>query len=125
MKTLSLLIATSSIVAGLGFAAPVLAQTVKKVMLTEVDPTVLTTAWRASDIIGAQVHDDKGTPIGRVKDLLVTANASIPFVIVTNMPGPDSRPRDVVVSASDFEMVGQKLTMRGGSPEVLLSLPMH
>jgi sporulation protein YlmC with PRC-barrel domain len=125
MKTLSLLIATTSLVVGLGLAAPVLSETVKKVMLTQVDPSMLTTAWRASDIIGAQVHDDRGTPIGRVKDMLVTASGSVPFVIVTNMPGPDSLPRDVVVSASDFELVDGKLTMHGGSPEVLLSLPIH
>jgi sporulation protein YlmC with PRC-barrel domain len=125
MKSLSLLLATATLGATLGFAAPVLAQTTKKVMLTEVDPSVLTTAWRATDILGALIYDDNGVEIGKVKDMLVAANGSVPFVIVTNIPTSDQESRDVVVSASDFELVGKKLTMHGGSPAVLLGAPIY
>jgi sporulation protein YlmC with PRC-barrel domain len=120
MKTLSFLIATTSIALSLGLAAPVFAETTTKVMLTKVDPSVLTTAWRATDIIGTNVFDDNGAEIGTVKDV---ASGSIPFVIITNIPGSDDRARNVVVSASDFELVGKKLTMHGGSAAVLLSAP--
>lgn len=123
MKTLSFLIATTSIALSLGLAAPVFAETTTKVMLTKVDPSVLTTAWRATDIIGTNVFDDNGAEIGTVKDMLIVASGSIPFVIITNIPGSDDRARNVVVSASDFELVGKKLTMHGGSAAVLLSAP--
>jgi sporulation protein YlmC with PRC-barrel domain len=123
MKSLSLFLATTSLAATLGFAAPVLAETVQKVMLTQVDPTVLTTAWRASDILGTMIYDDNGVEIGKVKDLLVVAGGAIPFVIITNIPGDDETARNVVVSASDFELVDKKLTMHGGSAAVLLGAP--
>jgi hypothetical protein len=123
MKTLSYLIAASSIALSLGLAAPVVAQTTTKVMLTAVDPSVLTTAWRATDIIGASVFDDNGVAIGTIKDMLVVASGAIPFVIITNIPGSDDAARNVVVSASDFELVGKKLTMHGGSAEVLMGAP--
>lgn len=123
MKTLSLLITNAAFAAMLATAAPAIAQTASKVVLTEVDPAMLTTAWRASDIIGAKVYDDAGIEIGKVKDLLVVANGSIPFVIVTNIPGDDELSRSVVVAASDFELLDKKLTMHGGSAEVLMSAP--
>ena len=123
MKRLSLFITTTALVAGLGLTTPLVAQTTTKVMLTAVDPAVLTTAWRATDIIGAKVYDDNGLEIGQVQDLLVAANGAVPFVIVTNIPGSKEAARDVVVAASDFELVGKKLTMHGGSAAALLGLP--
>jgi len=123
MKKLSLLITNTALAAMLAMAAPAFAQTPNKVMLTEVDPSMLTTAWRASDIIGTKVYDDAGIEIGKVKDMLVVANGSIPFVIVTNIPGDDELSRSVVISAADFELIDKKLTMHGGSAEVLLTAP--
>ncbi len=123
MKTLSLLIASAALATSMGFAPPVQAETVKKIMLTEVDPTALTTAWRATNILGTMVFDDNGVEIGKVKDMLVAANGSVPFVIITNIAGNDDPARSVVVAASDFELVGNKLTMHGGSAAELLSLP--
>ena len=123
MKTLSRIIASTAFAATLALGAPVMAQTVKKVMLTQVDPAVLVTAWRATDIIGTMVSDDSGAEIGKVKDLLVVAGGAIPFVIITNIPGSDEMSRNVVVSASDFELVGKRLTMHGGSAAVLMGAP--
>ncbi|MFN5998542.1 MAG: PRC-barrel domain-containing protein [Paracoccaceae bacterium] len=101
MKRLSLLIANTAFAASFGLAAAGFAETTK-VMLTKVGPIVLTTAWRATDIFGALVYDDSGVEIGKVKDMLVTADGSIPFVIVTNIVGSDEAARSVVVAASDF-----------------------
>lgn len=123
MKTLSLLIATTSLAIAAACGAPALAETAKKTTLTLVDPNTLITAWRASDIIGTMIYDDDGVSIGKVKDMLVAANGSVPFVIITNIPGDDEASRNVVVSASDFELVGKKLTMHGGSAAVLMGAP--
>lgn len=123
MKNFPLLIAGTAIIAALSLAAPLAAQTANKVMLTDVDPATLTTAWRATDIIGTSIYDDNGVEIGTVRDMLVQANGSIPFVIVTTLPGNREDGRNVVVSASDFERVGKRLTMHGGSAEMLMSAP--
>jgi sporulation protein YlmC with PRC-barrel domain len=121
MKHLTTLIAATSL--AIGLAAPAFSETVKKVMLTEVDPTMLATAWRASDIIGAKVYDDFGAEIGKVDDMLVAANGTVPFVIVSTIAGNEDPSRNVVVSASDFALVGKLLTMHGGSTESLMALP--
>ena len=123
MKRLSLFIASTALIVGLGLAAPLFAQTTHKVTITAVDPAVLTTAWRATDIIGATIYDDNGAVIGKVHDLLVAQNGTVPFVIVTNIPENKDTVRDVVVSAADFELVGKKLTLHGGSAGALLGLP--
>lgn len=123
MKNFSLLIAGTAIVATLGLGAPLAAQTANKVMLTDVDPATLTTAWRATDIIGASIYDDNGVEIGTISDMLVQENGSIPFVIVTTLGTNRTEGRTVVVSATDFERVGKRLTMHGGSADMLLNAP--
>jgi hypothetical protein len=60
----------------LGLAAPVFADTAKQtIMLTQVDPTILATGWRATNIIGATVYDDAGENIGKVEDMIITDKA--------------------------------------------------
>lgn len=123
MKHLTAFLIATSLAASVGLVAPALSETVKKVMLTEVDPAMLPTAWRASDIIGEPIFDDQGFEIGKVKDMLVAVNGTVPFVIASTVAAADEESRNVVVSASDFELVGQKLTMHGGSAATLLALP--
>ncbi len=123
MKRLSMFLFATAFVTGLGLVVPVMAQTTTKVMITAVDPAALTTAWRASEIIGADIYDDNGMAIGKVHDLLVASTGTVPFVIVTNIPENKEAARDVVVAASDFELVGKKLTLHGGSAAALLGLP--
>jgi sporulation protein YlmC with PRC-barrel domain len=123
MKHVTIFLAATALVAGFGLAAPAFPETVKKIVLTVVDPALLTTAWRASDIIGAKVYDDFGAEIGKVEDLLVAKNGTVPFAIVSTIAGNEEASRKVVVAASDFELVGKLLTMHGGSPETLMALP--
>jgi hypothetical protein len=94
-----------------------------KVIVTEFDPSMLATAWRASDITDAKDYDDFGAEIGKVTDMLVAANGTVPFVIVSTIAGNKDPSRSVVVSASDFALVGKLLTMHGGSTEGLMALP--
>jgi len=92
-------------------------------VLTEVDPTVLTTGWRGSDIIGAKVYDDAGTEIGKLDDLIITTSGTVPYAVVSvgGFLGMDAH--HVVVAGSALELVANKLTLHGATKESLKALP--
>jgi sporulation protein YlmC with PRC-barrel domain len=124
MKTIFNLLATAAVFASLGLAAPALSETVKQtVTLTEVDPLILATGWRASDIIGAKVYDDAGTEIGKQEDMIITSKGTVPFAVVSvgGFLGIDAH--HVVVPASALELMGEKLTLHGATKDSLKALP--
>jgi sporulation protein YlmC with PRC-barrel domain len=117
-------LATLLLICGLGTAAPIFAQAVKQtIVLTEVDPTVLATGWRASDIMGAKVYDDMGNDIGKLEDMIITASGTVPYAVVSvgGFLGIDAH--HVVVAVSALELVGEKLTLHGATKETLKALP--
>jgi sporulation protein YlmC with PRC-barrel domain len=122
MKTTFLALAACALALTTAVAGPALTQTTKT-MLTQVDPATLTTAWRASQLIGVPVYDDAGTKIGKVADMLVAANGTVPYALITNMPPGREAERTVVVAASNFELIGDRLTIHGVTATDLLSLP--
>ena len=110
--------------AGLGIAVPVFAEATKQtIVLTEVDPTVLATGWRASDIMGAKVYNDAGEDIGKLEDMIITTAGTVPYAVVSvgGFLGMDAH--HVVVAASALELVGKKLTLHGATKESLKALP--
>lgn len=124
MKTVSTLLSTAAIITSLGIAAPAVSEAVKQtIVLMEVDPTILATGWRASDIIGATVHDDAGEEIGEIEDMIITSGGTVPYAVVSvgGFLGMDAH--HVVVAASSLEMVNKKLTLHGASKESLKLLP--
>lgn len=128
MKTVFTLFATAAILTGLGFAAPVLAQTAtpmatQKVMLTAVDPTMLTTGWRATEIIGAPVYDDAGDEIGTLQDMIITANGTVPYAVVSVGGFLGMAAHHVVVTAGSLELMDKKLTLHGASKDSLKAMP--
>lgn len=116
--------ATALLIASLGLGAPVFAEAVKQtIVLTEVDPTILATGWRASDIMGAEVYNDAGDKIGKLEDMIITASGTVPYAVVSvgGFLGIDAH--HVVVAASALEMVDKKLTLHGATKESLKALP--
>jgi sporulation protein YlmC with PRC-barrel domain len=117
-------LATVLLICGLGTAAPIFAQAVKQaIVLIEVDPTVLATGWRASDIMGAKVYDDMGNDIGKLEEMIITDSGTVPYAVVSvgGFLGIDAH--HVVVAVSALELVGDKLTLHGATKESLKSLP--
>ena len=124
MKTLTNLLSTAAILAGLGLVAPAISETVKQtVVLTEVDPVVLATGWRATDTIGAMVYDDAGTDIGKLENMIITTSGTVPYAVVSvgGFLGMDAH--HVVVAASALELIDKKLTLHGATKESLKALP--
>jgi sporulation protein YlmC with PRC-barrel domain len=124
MKTSSVFFTTSAILLSLGLSAPTRADAVKQtIVLTQVDPTILATGWRASDIIGAKVYDDAGEDIGKLEDMIITNSGTVPYAVVSvgGFLGMDAH--HVVVAASALELVDKKLTLHGATKETLKALP--
>ena len=93
------------------------------ITLTEVDPIVLATGWRATAIIGAEVYNDAGDKIGKLEDMIVTSRGTVPYVVISvgGFLGMDAH--HVVVTASALELVASKLTLHGATKESLKALP--
>jgi sporulation protein YlmC with PRC-barrel domain len=124
MKPFATLLAAASLIAGLGLVAPALSQVAKQtITLTEVDPLVLATGWRASQIIGADVYNDAGEEIGEIQDLIITAKGTAPYAVVSVGGFLGMNAHHVVVAASSLELVGKKLTLHGGTKDSLKALP--
>jgi PRC-barrel domain len=124
MKNLATLMTSAALIAGLGIAAPVFAEAAKQtITLTEVDPIVLATGWRASAVLGADVYNDAGDKIGKIEDMIITADGTVPYAVVSvgGFLGMDAH--HVVVAASALELMDTKLTLHGATKESLKALP--
>ena len=124
MKTFTTLLSAAAVLASLGLVAPAISETTKQsIVLTEVDPVVLATGWRASDIIGAKVYDDAGVDIGKLEDMIITTSGTVPYAVVSvgGFLGMDAH--HVVVAASALELIDKKLTLHGATKESLKALP--
>ncbi len=124
MKTFSTFLATASMIAGLGLVTPAFSEATKQtIVLTEVDPVVLATGWRATDIIGAVVYDDAGADIGKLEDMIITTSDTVPYAVVSVGGFLGMNAHQVVVPASALEMIDKKLTLHGATKESLKALP--
>jgi sporulation protein YlmC with PRC-barrel domain len=124
MKHLETLLASLLVVSSLGAVTPAAAQTTAPtVILTQVDPTVLATGYRASKIIGSEVFNDEGAEIGTVEDMIVTENATVPYAVVSVGGFLGMNAHHVVVAASAMQLVDKKLTLHGATKESLKALP--
>lgn len=124
MKTLTTFLATASMIAGLGLVSPAFSQaTEQTIVLTEVDPVVLATGWRATDIIGATVYNDAGDEIGELQDMIITSDGTVPYAVVSVGGFLGMNAHHVVVAASALELMDMKLTLHGATEESLRALP--
>lgn len=124
MKTLNIFLATATAVVTIGLCAPAFSEATKQaIVLTEVDPVILATGWRGTDIIGATIYDDAGVEIGKLEDLIITDSGTVPYAVVSvgGFLGLDAH--HVVVAASAMELVAKKLTLHGATKETLKALP--
>lgn len=126
MKHLKAVLAATSIVATLVLSLPVVAQGAKQtITLTQVDPVVLATGFRASKVIGAEVYNDEKQEIGKVDDLIITVKDAAPYAVISvgGFLGMDKR--HVVVPASALEVIGKQLILHSATKETLKALPAY
>lgn len=124
MKTITSLISTAALLATLGFVALAVSETMKQtVVLTEVDPVVLATGWRATDILGADIYQDAGDKIGKLEDMIITSSETAPYSVVSVGGFLEMDAHHVVVAATALELIDKKLTFHGATKESPEALP--
>jgi sporulation protein YlmC with PRC-barrel domain len=124
MKTFTTMLSTAAILASLGLVAPAFSEAKKQtILLIEVDPVVLATGWRASDIVGARVYDDAGVDIGKLEDMIITSSDTVPYAVVSVGGFLGMNAHQVVVPATALELIDKKLTLHGATKESLKALP--
>ncbi|SEN55420.1 hypothetical protein SAMN04488003_1214 [Loktanella fryxellensis] len=122
MRSLSNLTWITAVLASLSLAAPTMAEPAAQTAVpTAVDPVVLATWWRATDVIGADAYTDDR--IGKIEALTITSAATIPYAVVSvgGYLGVDAH--HVIVAASALELVGARLTLHGAAKASLQALP--
>src|SRR6201993_3367945 len=93
------------------------------VELAKVNVQKLAAGYRASKVIGTSVVNDANETIGKIDDLLVSADGKEPFAVLSIGGFLGMGTRLVVVPYDSLTFAGNKVTLPGGTKEGLRRLP--
>ena len=91
--------------------------------LVKVDPQSVATGYRGSRIIGASVVNDANETIGKVDDLIISADGKTPFAVLAVGGFLGLGNRLVVVSYSSLKFADDKIILAGANKDELRALP--
>lgn len=91
--------------------------------LVKIDPASVATGYRASKLIGASVINDTNDTIGKIDDMIVSADGKTPYVVLGVGGFLGLGNRLVVVSYSSLKFIDNKLVLPGATKDQLRSLP--
>ena len=91
--------------------------------LVKVDPQTVETGFRGSKLIGASVVNDANEAIGKIDDLIVSADGKTPYVVLSVGGFLGLGDRLVVVSYSNLRFADSKVVLPGGNKDQLRALP--
>lgn len=111
------------------YSAPVLAQGAPQVV-SKVDITSIQTAYRGSKVIGSTVYNDKNETVGKVDDLLVSADGKAPYAVLSVGGFLGMGERLIVVPTANLKVAydkdktdNTKIVLPGATKEQLKSHP--
>lgn len=103
--------------------SPVFAQGApQQVMLIRVDPMNVATGFRASKVRGSTVVNDNNESIGKVDDIIISADGKNPFVVLS-VGGFLGIGDHLVALPYDSLKMGDKIVLPGGTKDQLKALP--
>ena len=104
--------------------APVWAQGAPQTVgLVKVDPQSVATGYRGTKIIGSSVTNDADETIGRIDDLIISADGKAPFAVLAVGGFLGHGNRLVVVPYSSLQFAENKIVLPGGTKDDLRTLP--
>lgn len=108
----------------LATAAPAAAQGLPQTVgLAKVDPQTVATGYRGSRIIGASVVNDANDSIGKVDDILISADGTAPFAVLSVGGFLGMGNRLVVVPYSSLRFADGKILLASANKDELRALP--
>jgi hypothetical protein len=91
--------------------------------LVKVDPQSVATGYRATKIIGASVTNDTNDNIGKIDDLIISADGSTPFAVLTVGGFLGLGNRLVVIPYSSLKFADNRIMLPGANKDELRALP--
>lgn len=91
--------------------------------LVRVDPASLATGYRTSKVVGSTVVNEVNETVGTIDDLIITANETVPFAVISVGGFLGMGTKYVVVPYSSFEVHERRMILRGATKDSLKNLP--
>jgi len=105
-------------------AGPAFAQgTPQTVTIFKVDPVTVATGYRATKVIGANVVNETGASIGKIDDVLISADGKAPYAVLSVGGFLGVGSRLVLVRYQDLNFANNKVTLNGATKDNLAALP--
>lgn len=105
-------------------SGPAMAQGAPQIAsIAKVDVTKLEAGYRASKVIGTSVVNDTNETIGKIDDLLVSADGKQPYAVLSVGGFLGMGTRLVVVPYETLKLVDKKVMLPGGTKEGLKTMP--
>lgn len=111
------------------YSAPVLGQGAPQVV-SKVDITSIQTAYRGSKVIGSTVYNDKNETVGKIDDLLISADGKAPYAVLSVGGFLGMGERLIVVPTANLKVAydkdksdNTKIVLPGATKEQLKSHP--
>ena len=95
----------------------------QQIMLMRVDPMNIATGFRASKVRGATVVNENDEAIGKVDDIIISADGKSPFAVLSVGGFLGIGDHLVALPYDSLKFADDKITLPGGSKEQLKSLP--
>jgi sporulation protein YlmC with PRC-barrel domain len=119
----STLLAASTVFAVV-LVPPAFAQGTPQTMgMIKVDLKSVETGYRVSKVVGSQVFNETGTSIGKIDDLIVTPNETVPFAVLSVGGFLGVGSKFVVVPYSALDVQDKKIVLRDATKDSLKILP--
>jgi len=91
--------------------------------LIKVDLKSVETGYRTSKVVGSSVFNEEGKAIGKIDDLIVVPNETVPFAILSVGGFLGVGAKFVIVPYSALEIHEKKILLRDATKESLKALP--
>lgn len=119
-----------AVLMSVGFlSSPVFAQGAPQV-ITKVDVTSVQTAYRSSKVIGSTVYNKQNETVGKIDDLLISADGKIPYAVLSVGGFLGIGDKLIVVPTGNLQVAHDndksdksKIVLPGASKDALKMLP--
>jgi sporulation protein YlmC with PRC-barrel domain len=91
--------------------------------IARIDPTTVTTGFRASKVIGATVVNDHDQTIGTIDDLIVTPTEQVPFAVLSVGGFLGMGTKYIVIPYSALKAADNKMVLFGATKDSIKALP--
>ena len=96
--------------------------------IVRVEPSTVTTGFRASKVIGATVVNENNDTVGKIDDLIVTQTEQVPFAVISVGGFLGIGTKYIVIpysalKASDSKASNSKMVLFGATKDAVKALP--